>query len=157
MGDETTKRAAQEYLAAKLAEEGQSYEDKLNREAAIALAPRMWKKVTKTVIAKCGEWNEVTKEETFVCKETPLGDLRIRCAGRSPMMTVHYDSRKLVIVIRNMAREKHEKDVILHMEGYPTESGRDVHLIRSNQIVNFDMLFVGELRVLAGLSRQTEG
>ena len=31
MGDESTKRAAQEYLAAKLSKEGQSYEDKMNR------------------------------------------------------------------------------------------------------------------------------
>jgi len=34
MGDESTKRAAQEYLAAKLSKEGQSYEDGLNRETA---------------------------------------------------------------------------------------------------------------------------
>jgi len=34
MGDEGTKRAAQEYLAAKLSKEGQSYEDGLNRETA---------------------------------------------------------------------------------------------------------------------------
>jgi hypothetical protein len=34
MGDEGTKRAAQEYLAAKISEEGQSYQDRLNLEAA---------------------------------------------------------------------------------------------------------------------------
>ena len=39
MRDESTKRAAQEYLAAKLSKEGQSYEDGLNREAAEKLAP----------------------------------------------------------------------------------------------------------------------
>ena len=39
MGDESTKRAAQEYLAAKLSKEGQSYEDGLNRETAEKLAP----------------------------------------------------------------------------------------------------------------------
>src|SRR5258708_35637128 len=63
MGDESRKRAAQEYLAARLAQEGQSYEDKLNREAAVVLAPRVWKQVTEIVIAKCNEWNAITKED----------------------------------------------------------------------------------------------
>ena len=39
MADESAKRAAQEFLAAKLSEEGQLYEDKVNLEAAIALGP----------------------------------------------------------------------------------------------------------------------
>ena len=56
MNDESTKRAAEEYLAAKLAEEGQSYEDRLNNEAAVTLAPRVWKRAAETVIAKCTEW-----------------------------------------------------------------------------------------------------
>ena len=40
MVDESAKRAAQEFLAAKLSEEGQLYENKVNLEAAIALGPR---------------------------------------------------------------------------------------------------------------------
>ena len=38
MGDESAKRAAEEYLAAKLSAEAQSEEDRLNREAAERLA-----------------------------------------------------------------------------------------------------------------------
>jgi hypothetical protein len=45
MADESAKRAAQEFLAAKLCEEGQQYENKVNLEAAIALGPKVWKKV----------------------------------------------------------------------------------------------------------------
>lgn len=60
MGNESTKRAAQEYLAARLSEEGQNYEDKANLEAAIALAPAVWKMVVDTVTAKCSEWNAVS-------------------------------------------------------------------------------------------------
>jgi hypothetical protein len=45
----------------------------------------------------------------------------------------------------------------MHMEGYRTGAGRDdrdVRLMRNEQPVNIDMLIVGELRVLTGLSRQ---
>ncbi len=73
MADESAKRAAQEYLAAKLSEEGQSYEDKLNLEAAIALGPKVWKKLADTVITNCQEWNAITKKQTLTCKETTLG------------------------------------------------------------------------------------
>ena len=155
MNDESTKRAAEEYLAAKLADEGQSHEDRLNKEAAVTLAPRVWKRTAETVIAKCNEWNAVTKEQTLTCKETALGDLRIRCAGRSQLMTVQYDSRKRLITIKNGGRPEHEKDLILGIEGYAMGSGRDARLVRNNQPVNLDVLILGELRVLAGLSRQT--
>ena len=155
MTDESTKRAAQEYLAAKLAEAGQSEEDKLNSAAAVALAPAVWKKVKDTIIAKCESWNTTAKEQTFTCKETALGDLRIWCSGRPQHMTVYYDSRKLVITVKNTARLEHETDVKLSIEGYSTGSGRDAHLVRSNQVVNIDMLILGELRVLAGMGRQT--
>ena len=154
MSDESTKRAAQEYLAGKLSDEGQIYEDQLNKAAAIALAPAVWKRVTDTIIAKCAEWNKVTQEQTFTCKETALGDLRIWCAGRSLQMTVHYDFNKLLITIKNAARLEHEKDVLLHIEGYSTGSGREAHLVRSDETVNLDMLILGELRVLAGIGRQ---
>jgi hypothetical protein len=154
MGDEITKRAAEEYLAAKLAEEAQTEEHKLNREAAVALAPQVWRRSAATVVAKCNEWNAVTKEQSLTCKETALGDLRISCAGRTQLMTVQYDSTKRLITIRNTARLEHEKDVILRVEGYATGSGRDARLMRNDEIINFDMLIVGELRVLAGLSRK---
>jgi hypothetical protein len=42
----------------------------------------------------------------------------------------------------------------MRIEGYSTDSGRDTRLVRNDQTVNFDMLILGELRVLAGLSRQ---
>jgi hypothetical protein len=109
MGDESTKRAAQEYLAAKLSKEGQSYEDGLNREAAEKLAPGVWKRVADMVIAKCEEWNVVAGERTFTYRETMLGDLRILCAGRSQQIVVHFDSQKLLIVIKNTARPEVKK------------------------------------------------
>jgi hypothetical protein len=155
MGDESTKRAAQEYLAARLTEEGQTHEDKLNREAAVSLAPRVWKKVTETVIAKCTEWNAVTGEQTLTCRETALGDLRVRCAGKSQVMTVHYDSRIRLITLKNTARPEHEKDMILSIEGYSIAGGRDARLVRNNEPANLDILILGELRVLVGLGRQT--
>jgi hypothetical protein len=86
-----------------------------------------------------------------------MGDLRIWCAARSKQMTVHYDSRRLLITVKNAGRLEHEKDVILHMEGYrtgPERTDRDVHLVRNEQAVNIELLIVGELRVLTGMSRQ---
>jgi len=154
MGDESTKRAAQEYLAAKLSKEGQSYEDKMNQETAEKLAPAVWKNVAGTIITKCREWNDITGEQTFSVKETLLGDLRILCAGRSQQMMVNYDSRRLLVTIKNDGRLEHEKDVVLHIEGYSTGSSRAAHLVRNDQSVNLDLLITGELRVLAGLSRQ---
>ena len=47
--------------------------------------------------------------------------------------------------------------MVMLMEGYRTGTSRDdrdVHLMRNEQPVNIDMLIVGELRVLTGLSRQ---
>jgi hypothetical protein len=70
-------------------------------------------------------------------------------------MVVHFDSRKLRVIIRNSARLEHEKDVVLFVEGYATESGRDARLMRNEEPVNLSLLITGELRVLAGLSRQT--
>jgi hypothetical protein len=154
MGDESAKRAAEEYLAAKLSAETQSEESKLNREAAERLAASVWKHVADTVMAKCREWNEVVREQGFSCRETMLGDLRILCAGRTQQLIVHFDSRKLLIFLRNSARLEHEKDVIMQIEGYASEAGREARLMRNNEPVNLDMLVVGELRVLAGLSRR---
>jgi hypothetical protein len=69
-------------------------------------------------------------------------------------MTVYYDSKKLLITVRNGARLEVEKDAILHIEGYSTGSGRDARLIRNHEPVNIDSLILGELRLLAGIGRQ---
>ena len=82
-----------------------------------------------------------------------LGDLRILCAGR-PQLVVHFDSRKLLIILKNSARLSHETDMILLIEGYSTGRGRSARLMRNDEPVNLDILLVGELRVLAGLSRR---
>ena len=154
MGDESTKRAAPEYLAAKLSKEGQSHEDKMNQETAKKLAPAVWKNVASTIITKCREWNDITGEPTFSVKETLLGDLRILCVGKSQQRVVNYDSRRLLKTIKNGGRLEHEKDVVLHIEGYSTNASRAAHLVRNDQPVNLDLLITGELRVLVGLSRQ---
>lgn len=72
-------------------------------------------------------------------------------------MVVHFDSPRRLIMVENTARQEHEPKVILCIEGYLTESGRDAHLVRNNELVNLDMLFLGQLRVLAGLSRKMNG
>jgi hypothetical protein len=157
MRDESTKQAAQEYLAAKLTEEEQIYEEKHNLATAVALSPLVWKRVKEVVFTQCSEWNAVTQEETLTCKETAIGDLRIWCAARSKQMTVHYDSKKLLITVKNAGRLEHEKDVILRIEGYRTGSDRedrDARLMRNELTVNMDMLILGELRVLTGIGRQ---
>jgi hypothetical protein len=156
MGDENTRRAAEEYLAAKISEEGQSYDDKLNAEAAISLAPAVWGTIADTINAKCREWNTVTNEQTFTCKETMLGDLRVWCAGRPHHMTVHYDSSKRLVTIKNSARPDHEPDLILSIEGYSTDSGRGARLVRNEQPANIDALILTQLRILAGLDRQAK-
>jgi hypothetical protein len=81
-------------------------------------------------------------------------DLRILFAGRSQQMVVHFDSRKLLVIIKNSARLEHEKDVVLLVEGYAVENGRDARLMRNGEPVNLSLLVTGELRVLAGLSRR---
>jgi hypothetical protein len=157
MIDESTKQAAQEYLAAKLTEEELAYEAQQNAATAVARAPLVWKSVKDSIFEKCREWNAVTGEETLTCKETAIGDVRIWCAARSKQMTVHYDSKKLLITMKNAGRLEHEKDVILNIEGYrtgPDRNDRGTRLMRNEQPVNIDMLIVGELRVLTGMSRQ---
>ncbi len=72
-------------------------------------------------------------------------------------MTVHYDSRKLLVTVKNAGRLEHEKDVILRIEGYRTgadRDDRDARLVRNNEPVNMEMLILGELRVLTGIGRQ---
>ncbi len=157
MRDETTKQAAQEYLATKLTEEEQKYEDEHNMATAVARSLLVWKRFKDAILTQCNVWNTVTQEETLVCKETLLGDLRIWCAARTKQMTVHYDSRKLLVTVKNAGRLEHEKDVILHIEGYrigADRDDRDARLVRNNEPVNVDMLILGELRVLTGIGRQ---
>jgi hypothetical protein len=96
----------------------------------------------------------VTQEQTLTCKETPLGDLRVWCAATSKHLTVHYDSRKLLVTLKNGGRRENETDVILHIEGYSTGSERSVHLVRNEEAVNAPVLILGELRILSGMGRQ---
>jgi hypothetical protein len=154
MRDESTKQAAQEFLAAKLTEEAQKLEDKLNQETAVTRSLHVWKQFRDSIFSQCNEWNSVTQEETLTCKETPLGDLRIWCAATSKHMTVHYDSRKLVVTVKNAGRRENETDVILRIEGYSTGSDRSAHLVRNDEPVNVPVLILGELRLLSGIGRQ---
>ena len=151
MASEDTKRAAQEFLATKLSEQTQAQEDALNREAALRLAPKVWKQVAETFVSQCKVWNSIINEEAFSCKETILGDLRIRCAGKPQVITVHYDSRKLQVTLKNNARPENEGDSIFFIQGWA--SGTEAHLFRNNQPVNLEAIVLGELRVLAGIGR----
>jgi hypothetical protein len=109
------------------------------------------------VLAHCRELNAVTGEQSLTCKETALGDLRIRCGGRECYQRfVHYDPSTRLVSIKNTARPENEPDTILRIEGYATEEGRNAHLVRNNEPVNLDLLVLGRLRVLAGLSRRAE-
>ncbi|HET7109201.1 MAG TPA: hypothetical protein VFI38_20475 [Candidatus Acidoferrum sp.] len=151
MSSNDTKRAAQEFLAAQFTEAGQIEEERLNREAAAALAPKVWKRVSETFQAQCEAWNAITKTESLACKETILGDLRIRCAGRPDMITVHYDSRKFQVIVKNTARLEHEGDSTFFIQGY--NGGTEADISRNNQRANLEVVVLGELRVLAGIGR----
>ena len=66
VADESIRRAAQEYLAERLNEvneDGLTYEHSLNRDAAIALAPAVWRKVAETVCALCDEWMQLPRRK----------------------------------------------------------------------------------------------
>ena len=154
MRDESTRQAAQEFLAAKLTEEAQKLEDKLNLETAVARSLQVWKHFRDSIFSQCNEWNSVTQEQTLTCKETPLGDLRVWCAATSKHLTVHYDSRKLLVTLKNGGRRENETDVILHIEGYSTGTDRSAHLVRNDEAINVPVLILGELRILSGMGRQ---
>jgi len=154
VADESVKRAAQEYLAERLSEEGLTYEETQNRDAAVAFAPAVWKKTAQTVVAIVNEWNSVTKEQSLTCKETMMGDLRIRCTGRTHEMVVRFESAKRLVRIDNTARPDHEPKVVLSIEGYATDSGHYARLMRNREVVNLEMLMLGQLRLLCGLSRR---
>jgi len=155
MGNDSIRRAAQEYLAERLTEEGLTAEEKLNRDAANAYGPAVWKHLVETVTAMCKEWNFVTKDPTLTCNETVLGDLRIRCSGRAPhQIIIHYEPKRRLVRIENTAREDHEPKVVLMIEGYAIGSGRNAHLVRNHEPVNLENLMLGQIRVLAGLRRK---
>jgi hypothetical protein len=65
MADEQVKRAAQEYLAERLSEEGLTYEQTLNRDAAIKHSLDVWKKAADTIHVMVNQWNAETKEKTL--------------------------------------------------------------------------------------------
>ena len=154
MSTDRTKDSAQEFFAEKLSRDFEAQEGKLNHEAAVRLCRVVWNRVATAVREKCKQWNQVTGEETLTCKETLLGDLRVRCAGRPHQLSVHFDPGKLLITLKNTARAEHETDVILNIEGYATESGRDAHVVHNGLVANPDTVFLAELRVLAGMTRQ---
>jgi hypothetical protein len=151
MATDDTKRAAQEFLAVRMSEETVQQEEAVNREAAARLAPQVWKRVADTFNSQCKAWNEILHEEALTCKDTIRGDLRIRCAGKPHQISVHYDSRKLQVTIKNSARPENEKDSVFFIQGWA--SGAEAHLFRNNQPVNLEAIVLGELRVLAGIGR----
>jgi hypothetical protein len=151
MSSDETKRAAQEFLAVQFTEQVQLEEEVLNRQAAQTMAHKVWNRVADAFNAQCKAWNAVTKEESLTCKDTIMGDLRIRCAGKPHMITVHFDSRKLQVIVRNTARLENEGDSVFFIRGY--NGGREADLSRNDQRVNLDVVVLGELRVLAGIGR----
>jgi len=154
MSTDRAKDSAQEFFAEKLSRDFEAQEAKLNHEAAVRLCRVVWTRVATAVQNNCKQWNQVTGEETLACKETLLGDLRIRCAGRPQQLSIHFDPAKLLITLKNTARAEHETDVVLNIEGYATENGRDAHVVHNGLVANPDAVFLAELRVLAGMTRQ---
>ena len=154
MSGDRTKQSAQEFLATRLTEDFEAQEKRLNHEAAVRLCRVVWKRVANAVQEKCKQWNEITGEETLTCKETLLGDLRIRCAGRPHQLSIHFDPGKLLITLKNTARAEHETDILLHIEGCATENGRDAQVVHNGVVANPDIVVLGELRVLSGMTRQ---
>lgn len=162
MRDESTKQAAQEYLATRLTEEQERHEAEQNRATAVARSLVVWRRLRDSLLAQCREWNTIAGEEALACTETPMGDLRVRCASPPRQMTIHFDSRKLLVTIKNAGRPENEKDAVLRVEGYRTgpapDAPRDAHLVRvvNDEAVNLDMLLLAELRVLTGMKRQRD-
>lgn len=154
MRNESTRQAAQELLAAKLTEEVQKQEEKLNQQTAITHSLQVWKSFRDAIFSQCEERNTVTQEQTLPRKETSLGDLRIWCANASKHLTVHYDSGRLLVTIRSGGRREKEKDLHLKIEGYSTGSGRSAHLVRNGEPANIPVLILGELRLLTGIGRK---
>jgi hypothetical protein len=104
----------------------------------------------------CHQRNAVTKEQSLSCKETTLGDLRVRCAGRAHQLVFHFDAKKRLGRVENTAREEHELKVVLSIHGYATDSGRDARLTRNDQPVNVETMVLGQIRALARLSQKAD-
>ena len=83
-----------------------------------------------------------------------MGDLRIRCTGRTHEMVVRFESAKRLVRIDNTARPDHEPKVVLSIEGYATDSAHYARLMRIREVVNLEMLMLGQLRLLCGLNRR---
>ena len=154
MSTDKTNDSAQEFLAEKLTLEFEAEEARLNHEAAVRLCRNVWKRFADAIADKCKQWNNVVGEETLTCKETLMGDLRVRCSGRPHQLSIHFDPAKRLISLINSARAEHETDIILNIEGYRADTGHDAHLVHNGQIANADVVILGELRVLAGMTRQ---
>jgi hypothetical protein len=154
--DQNIRNAAQEYLAERLSAEGLTQEETLNRDAAIKLAPVVWRELVATVNAMVKEWNGVTKEQSLTCKETMLGDLRIRCASSSHQLTIHFESQKRLVKIDNTARPHHEPRLVLTIEGYAAEGGRAARLVHNRETVNQEKLLLRQIRMVSGLDRASD-
>jgi hypothetical protein len=154
--DQNIRNAAQEYLAGRLSAEGLTQEETENRDAAIKLAPAVWRELVATVNTMVKEWNGVTKEQSLTCKETMLGDLRIRCTGSSHQLTIHFDSAKRLIRVENTARPEHEPRVVVTIEGYAMENGRGARLMRNREPVNLEKMILRQIRMVSGLDRATD-
>src|SRR5258706_12921295 len=128
MSTDRTKDSAQEFFAEKLSRDFEAQEAKLNHEAAVRLCRVVWNRVATAVREKCKQWNQVTGEETLTCKETLLGDLRVRCAGRPHQLSVHFDSAKLLVTLKNTARAAHETHIVLNIAAHPTDNARPPHV-----------------------------
>jgi hypothetical protein len=59
-------------------------------------------------------------------------------------LVFHYDSKRRIVRVENAARKAYEPNVVLSIEG-----GND-------EPVNLELLVVGHLRVLAGLTRKAD-
>lgn len=154
MSTDRAKDSAQEFFAEKLSRDFEAQEAKLNHEAAVRLCRVAWTRLATVIQDNCKQWNQVTGEETLTCKETLLGDLRIRCAGRPHQLSIHFNPAKLLITLKNTARAEHETDIVLNIEGYATENGRDAQIAHNGKVANASIVILAELRVLAGMTRQ---
>jgi len=152
MSTDRTKDSAQEFFAEKLSRDFEAQEAKLNHEAAVRLCRVVWNRASPPPSAK----NASNGTRSLAKKHSPArkpcsANLRVRCAGRPHQLSVHFDPGKLLITLKNTARAEHETDVVLNIEGYAAESGRDAHVVHNGLVASPDTVFLAELRVLAGM------
>jgi len=85
-----------------------------------------------------------------------LGDLRCGAqANRSDDGALRFQGA--FDHLKNTARPEHEKDMILSIEGYFHSRRPRRSPCANNEPANLDVVILGELRVLVGLGRQTNG